>query len=163
LGETAHQRALYTALMAVSPPYALALALLAVGMLAISCGEAELPAMPEPSQSTQVQPNAAYMGLTELPRPEDRVCASCHAREAAKWRLHGMANALGPLDNKSHGLSLPSPWLQNPQTGFAYQVREGKSAGQVEIAQERPAPAEGFPLTAALWPVDSASVLGLLI
>jgi hypothetical protein len=145
LRETLCERALYTALMAVSPPYALGLAILASGALAISCGEAELTTTPETPAANQGQPNSAYAGLTELPRPEDRVCASCHAREAAKWRLHGMANALGPLDNKSHGLFLPSPWLQNPQSGFAYQVREGKSAGQVEMAQERPAPAEGLP------------------
>jgi len=55
-----------------------------------------------------------------------------------------MANALGPLDDKAHGLSLPSPWLQNPQTGFAYQVRKGSAPDQVYFSQERPAPAEGF-------------------
>ncbi len=114
-------------------------------MLAVSCGQAEPPTEPESPQAKPSLAASAYLGLSELPRPEDRVCASCHAREAAKWRLHGMANALGPLDDKSHDLSLPSPWLQNPQTGFAYQVQAGSLPNQLEMTQQRPAPAQGLP------------------
>jgi hypothetical protein len=143
-----------------------------VGLLAgASCGdgEAESGTTPTPHSSGGAQaglgraPAPPYPGLTELPRPEDRSCAECHPGESARWLMHGMANAIGPIGKKGGDLELPSPWLQNPATGYAYRAEAMPDSGDaVQFLEARPAPAPGLPEHARALPVESRIGAGVV-
>jgi len=57
-----------------------------------------------------------------------------------------MANALGPFVEADGDARIPSPWMQNPQTGYAYRVDTVVGAADAtQFLQRRPAPAAGLP------------------
>lgn len=91
-----------------------------------------------------------YRGLEELPIAEDRSCAECHADIVQQWKLHGMADTLGPLDLARQPAAPDARWLQNHQTGYAYRVQptsdtSASSTAPWLLESFRDPPAAGWP------------------
>lgn len=101
-----------------------------------------------------------WKGLQELPLAEDRVCAECHQDIVHQWKLHGMADTLGPLEPDRQAPAPDPRWLQNHRTGFGYRIQEGDKAASgsasptwtLEAFRDPPAP--GWPGYAQERPIE---------
>ncbi|MGB0953218.1 MAG: cytochrome c3 family protein [Planctomycetota bacterium] len=101
----------------------------------------------------------SHQGLLELPIAEDRACAACHADIVQQWKLHGMADTLGPLDLERQPAAPDPRWLQNQQTGYAYRMQPTSVDASVTPAPWmleafRDPPAQGWPGYQQKRPVD---------